>query len=145
MRLRTCSASFRTFSPSTNASPEESGSSPVSIFITVVLPLPFGPRKPKTSPYSTSRSTFSTAVKLPNRRVKLRVTIAGILFLSVQVQLHAGRHTSADRLAFTDSQLHADHLMRALFLGLNVARQEFGRLVDLLHSSREALSRKRID
>jgi drug/metabolite transporter (DMT)-like permease len=36
----------------------------------VVFPAPFGPRKPKTSPLSTCNVTLSTAVKLPNFRVR---------------------------------------------------------------------------
>jgi len=40
MRSRTRSASVRTFKPSTLASPPLSGSRPVNILMTVVLPLP---------------------------------------------------------------------------------------------------------
>jgi len=34
--------------------------------IVVVLPAPFGPRRPKTSPLATSKVTWSTAVNCPN-------------------------------------------------------------------------------
>src|SRR5690606_40901797 len=45
--------------------------------IVVLLPEPFAPRKAKTSPRSISRSTPSTAVKSPKRRVSPRAwTIA---------------------------------------------------------------------
>ena len=43
--------------PSRKASPSVAGSSPVSIFIVVVLPQPFGPRKPKISPRSMVKLT----------------------------------------------------------------------------------------
>jgi hypothetical protein len=44
--------------------------------IVVVLPLPFGPRKPKISPLGTSKSTASTAVKSPKRFVSPRTSMA---------------------------------------------------------------------
>src|SRR4051794_31544361 len=43
----------------------------------VVLPAPFGPRKPKTSPASTSIDSPSSATVLPNRLVRPDVVIAG--------------------------------------------------------------------
>src|SRR5690348_6150063 len=54
------------------SAPELAGSSPHIILISVVLPAPFGPSKPKISPPRTDRSTASTAVKAPNRRVTRR-------------------------------------------------------------------------
>ena len=53
------------------------GSRPVSIFIVVVLPQPFGPTNPKISPRSMVKLTWSTAVKSPNRRVRSRATMTG--------------------------------------------------------------------
>ena len=53
-----------------------SGSRPVSILITVVLPLPLGPRKPKISPAFTSKLTSLTAVKLPKRRTRFCAEMA---------------------------------------------------------------------
>jgi len=47
------SGSVRTSMPSTWAFPLVRGKSPVSILMTVVLPLPLGPRKPKISPFRT--------------------------------------------------------------------------------------------
>ena len=58
------------------ASPSEAGSSPVSIFIVVVLPQPLEPRKPRISPRSMRKLTWSTAVKSPKRRVNPRALIA---------------------------------------------------------------------
>jgi hypothetical protein len=47
--------------PSTSISPERGCSCPVSILIVVDFPAPFGPRKPKISPGSTEKLTWSTA------------------------------------------------------------------------------------
>ena len=60
-------------SPSTSTSPDVASTRPSSIRTVVVLPEPFAPRKPNTSPRRTSRSTPSTAVSLPNRLVSPRV------------------------------------------------------------------------
>ena len=38
--------------------------------IAVVLPAPFAPRKPNTSPWPTSKVIASTAVNVPKRRVR---------------------------------------------------------------------------
>src|SRR6266540_6974501 len=43
------------------ATPADGRNRPISILIVVVLPAPFGPRKPKISPGRTSRSTPLTA------------------------------------------------------------------------------------
>src|SRR5581483_4211530 len=56
-------------SPNSRTAPAETGSSPSSILISVVFPAPFAPSSPITSPGSTVRSTPSTAVNRPNRRV----------------------------------------------------------------------------
>lgn len=46
-----------------------------SIEIVVVLPAPFGPSKPKTSPFSTVILSLSTAVRLLNRLVRSIVSM----------------------------------------------------------------------
>src|SRR4051812_33115737 len=51
--------------PSTVAVPEEAGTRPVIIRIVVVLPAPFGPRKPVTVPGSRVKDTWSTTVRAP--------------------------------------------------------------------------------
>src|SRR5947207_14158891 len=51
--------------PFTRMRPEVGLSRPAMIRIVVVLPAPFGPRKPWISPGATSRLTPSTAVKAP--------------------------------------------------------------------------------
>ena len=62
--------------PNSVAVPSVGGSSPVSIFMVVDLPQPFEPRKPKISPRSIESVTWSTAVKLPKRRVRPWASIA---------------------------------------------------------------------
>src|SRR5690554_3454693 len=48
---------------------------PVSIFMVVDLPAPFGPRKPRTSPGFTSKDRLSTATWSPKRLVRLFIFI----------------------------------------------------------------------
>src|SRR5215203_3110934 len=48
--------------------------------IVVVLPAPFGPSRPNTSPWRTVRSSLSTAVKSPYFLVRPRIRIAGAPF-----------------------------------------------------------------
>ena len=47
----------------------------VSIRMVVVLPAPFGPRSPKTSPLFTEKLTDFTAARAPKYFVRLRVSI----------------------------------------------------------------------
>ena len=54
--------------PATRASPDEGGSSVVSILIVVVLPAPLEPSKPKTSPALTDKVRSWTATNEPKRR-----------------------------------------------------------------------------
>jgi len=58
------------------AEPLLSGRRPVSILMTVVLPLPLGPRKPKISPFSTRKLTSFTAVTWPNLRTRCSAEMA---------------------------------------------------------------------
>ena len=73
-RSRSLASSGR---PNSSASPSLAGNSPVSIFIVVVLPQPFEPTKPKISPRSIVKLTWSTAVKSPKRQVRSRATMTG--------------------------------------------------------------------
>src|SRR3954469_21925282 len=61
MRLRTSRASRTTSWPSTRACPLVGSSSVISILIVVVLPAPFGPSRPNSSPRSTLNETPRTA------------------------------------------------------------------------------------
>ena len=45
--------------------PEVVGARPINILIVVVLPAPFGPRKPKKLPWATERLRPSTAALFP--------------------------------------------------------------------------------
>src|SRR5215471_11212771 len=135
MRSRTPSGSLRTSSPSTQASPPERGNKPVSILMTVVLPLPLGPRKPKISPFSTRKLTSSTAVKSPNLRTRCSAAMAAAVgfWLSVAIktflsrfcggQPHVGGHAGLHLAArIIDADLYAENLVNAFLAGLHVAR-----------------------
>src|SRR3990167_1932189 len=150
MRSRTCSPWARTSSPSTQAAPSLTGSKPVSILMRVVLPLPFGPMKPKISPGSTRRLTRSTAVKSPKRRVRPSARMAAWFpfvpeAISLLPQGHVSGHAGAQPPARVGhAHLDAEHLVDALGTRLDVARQEFGLLVDLLHLAGEGFAGKGI-
>src|ERR1043166_21956 len=126
IRSRTRSESVRTFSPSTVASPPLSGSKPVSILITVVLPLPLGPRKPKISPLATSKLTPFTAVNFPKLRTSPRAEMAGsvaralpVVFagclvtdLASTLEFYVGGHAGQDvTRGVVDADFHAKNLM----------------------------------
>src|SRR6266852_852843 len=154
MCSRTASESVRTSRPSTRAEPLLSGKRPVSILMTVVFPLPLGPRKPKISPFSTRKLTSLTAVKLPKRRTRCSaemaawgrdcwwVVIASALGFQFHIRSHAGEDATG---GIIDANFYAYDLVDALFAGLNIARQEFGLLVDLFDEAIESGVRKRID
>ena len=72
IRLRTPSGSRSRSAPATVAVPAVGRSSVVSMRRVVVLPAPFGPRKPTISPSSTVRSTPRTACTVRLRLVKSR-------------------------------------------------------------------------
>src|SRR5215467_1377994 len=146
MRSRTRSESVRTSRPSTLASPPLSGSKPVSILMTVVFPLPLGPRKPKISPLATSKLTPFTAVNFPNVRTRPRaamaisvagapplVLVARSLTGSVSAhEPHIRRHTGQDVMrGVVDAHFHAEDLVHPFFAGLHIARKKFRLLVDL--------------
>src|SRR3954454_3458433 len=59
------------------SSPEVTGDTHPTIRIVLVLPAPFGPRKPKLSPLATSKSIASTAVKSSNFLVSPRARMSG--------------------------------------------------------------------
>src|SRR5260370_3452334 len=102
MRSRTDSESVRTSRPSTKAEPLLSGKRPVSILMTVVFPLPLGPRKPKISPFSTRKLTSLTAVKLPKRLIRCSAEMAACgrdcawvaIVSALGFQFHIGGHAS---------------------------------------------------
>src|SRR4051812_3962727 len=69
MRFLMSSICFTTSNPPMRAEPSVGSSNPHNMRITVDLPDPFGPRKPKMEPLATLRLTSSTAVKCPKRLV----------------------------------------------------------------------------
>src|SRR5690606_5365012 len=72
--------------PKMRTSPASARKMPSTTRIVVVLPAPFGPMKPYTSPCFTSRSMPSSAVKLPYSFTRLRIsrTATGICLLLVE-------------------------------------------------------------
>src|SRR5438552_6314148 len=74
-RRRAASGRVATSRPSMSARPELGGKTPARSRIVVVLPAPFGQRKPTTSPRSTVNDSRSTAVRAPKRLVRCWATI----------------------------------------------------------------------
>src|SRR5271168_3214841 len=153
MRSRTPSASFRTSRPSTHAEPLLRGSRPVSILMTVVLPLPLGPRKPNISPFSTRKLMPLTAVNAPKRRTNRSAEMAASAGFCVGVdtvlvralQLYIRGHSGEDVAGgVIDANLHTEHLVHTFFRGLHVARKKFRLLIDLLDDAVEHRFRKRV-
>src|SRR5258705_5330129 len=62
MRFLTSMGASRTSNPATVAVPDVGGKKHVNTRMVVVLPAPFGPRKPTIWPFSTSNEMWSTAV-----------------------------------------------------------------------------------
>src|SRR5437667_3685002 len=154
MRSRTASDAVRTSRPSIQAAPPLSGKSPVSILITVVFPLPLGPRKPKISPFWTRKLTSLTAVKSPKRRTRCSAEMATSPFVcgvaaTVSIprfQFHIRGHSGKDAAGrIIDANLYAKHLVHAFLAGLDISRQEFSLLIDLFQDSLKNRIRKRID
>lgn len=72
----------RTSTPKISASPSVIGSRVASIWTIVVLPAPFGPSSPNTSPRRIVRSTPSTARKSPKSLTSPRASTAFPLVLT---------------------------------------------------------------
>src|SRR5688500_11065787 len=148
--------------PAIRAPPSVGSRMPQSMRITVDLPEPFGPRKPKIDPRATEKLTSSTAVKLPNRLVSPSHSIiapdmgerriwkpgnqkgeseSGFLnFLASWLpdSFHVGeknvsRHAGAELIVFViQPDLHAEDLFNAVLDRLNVAGRKFRLAIDLL-------------
>src|SRR5438046_2224396 len=140
MLSRTDSESVRTSRPSTLASPPLSGKRPVSILMTVVFPLPLGPRKPKISPFWTRKLTSLTAVKLPKRRTRCSAEIASATLIwgapaTISIprfQFHVGSHACKNMAGgIIDAAFYANDLVDALFASLDVARRKLGPMIDM--------------
>src|SRR5271157_6234325 len=70
MRFFTSMGCSSTSNPATLAVPEVGGRKHVRTRIVVVLPAPFGPRKPTICPFSTSKEMLSTATVRAYRFVR---------------------------------------------------------------------------
>src|SRR3954453_10399499 len=106
--LRRTSSRWRTMSyPATVAAPDVGSTSVHSILMVVDLPAPLGPRKPKTSPEATSKSTPSTATRSSYVFVRALRTTAGFTFRTVVDMTVPDRvHSAVAHLAragFTDA------------------------------------------
>ncbi|MGY4497087.1 hypothetical protein ACVWYH_001014 [Bradyrhizobium sp. GM24.11] len=77
LRAILCAGRPATFSPSNTTSPAVGRSMPITLFIAVDLPEPFGPIRPKISPPLTSKPRFFTAVNPPKRLVRPRTSSTG--------------------------------------------------------------------
>ena len=105
-RFFTSTASTVTRWPHTVTSPEVGASRPVSILTVVDFPAPFGPRQAQMAPRSTESEIPLTAVKSPNRLVKLRQEItllssqcAQNVTAKVAPESHRGRYLLMDKIA----------------------------------------------
>src|ERR1035438_5085381 len=111
------SGSVRTSNPATVPVPPVGDRIPVSMRIVVDLPAPFGPRKPKISPFCTSKLTRFTAVKLPKRFSRFFTTtaVSWLLAFMVSVLPFGGQdryedvfQRRLDRADATDGKARAD-------------------------------------
>src|SRR5262245_28922564 len=121
MERLTASASFTMSWPLTVAVPAVGCSRPQSIRIQVLLPLPFGPRKPKIVPCGTAKESASTAGKLPNRLVRACSSLAFMSGFPGADPLHGHVHSRLDaRIGLLEAQARAEDLLSALVRGLEV-------------------------
>src|SRR5437773_2158342 len=70
------------------------------------------------------------------------VAIASAWGFQFHIRSHAGKDTTG---GIMDANFYANDLVHAFFAGLNIARQEFGLLVDLFDEAVESSVRKGID
>src|SRR5215472_2017591 len=104
---RTRSGSRATSKPATRPWPDVGRISVVSIRLSVVLPAPLGPSRPKSSPRRTSKLTRSTAVNSPKRLVSSRAWIAADDDSIVEREGDLGRHARL-HLSGSLQQAHLD-------------------------------------
>ncbi len=69
--------SERTSIPSTSSRPDVVGETHWIILMAVDLPAPFGPRRPKISPFPMARSIWSTATRSPYFLTRSLATTTG--------------------------------------------------------------------
>src|SRR6266849_1229929 len=124
MCCRTSSPSRSTSNPSTLACPSVGARRPHKIRMSVDLPEPLGPRRPKISPRGTCSVTASSARKLP-KSFETPWTSIPISLLTSGPPLHAevdiGRHPRFESRVGVDEHLHAEDLLGPLRARLHVA------------------------
>src|SRR6266540_4112980 len=99
MRGLISSVCFATSNPAIRPVPSLGWSRPQSMRITVDLPEPFGPRKPKIEPFATLKLTESTALKWPKRLVSpMHSIMTGGELASEDIATVAGVPTLQDYL-----------------------------------------------
>src|SRR5258708_707483 len=112
-------------SPRISIRPAVGASRPVSIFIVVDFPAPFGPRKPKNCPGATRRLTPSTAVKSPKRRVRPWVQMVGAGSMKLPNLAHPGEFRAHHGSSLPD--LKVNQSWHCLSAGLSVDPRCFRR------------------
>src|ERR1035438_9781308 len=124
MRARTALGSRMISWPATTAVPLEGGTSVVNIRISVLLPAPLGPSRPKISPGGTVKLTLSTASSVPKRLLMAHTSIAapsgdGFCFSIALILRARNRRT---RRQHRHRQHHpGGHAQRELSLGIGHA------------------------
>src|SRR3954471_10532815 len=144
---RTSAARFVTSKPLMTTVPLVGGSSVVIIRISVDLPAPLGPSRPKISPASTANDTPLTAVKLPNFLTMLRTSMAdmdGAVLLEVQrgVRRHADGQPA---VAVVDAQPDLERPDVALHVADVALRREAGVGRAVEHGARALVARRQAD
>src|SRR5262249_55948549 len=129
---RTSSAWVTMSYPLTRAVPAVGGRSVTSMRMSVDLPAPFGPSRPKISPSSTAKLTPFTAVKSPNFLTIPRTSIAGMA-ASAHGQGHVGRHAEGQAAV---GVVHPQPDLEGLDVALRPAHVALGR-VGRVHPAEE--------
>src|SRR5215471_5384014 len=116
-----------TSKPLITAVPAFGGSNVVSMRISVDLPAPFGPSRPKTSPCATSKLTPLTAVKSPKRLTMSRTSIAFMTDSCASGQQDVRGHADGQRtIAVVDAKADFERLDVALLAADVALRRKAG-------------------
>ncbi len=106
MDFLTSEGSFTQSCPEINAIPDVGKSNVQRMFMVVVFPAPFGPRKPKIVPSSTSKETSFTAVMAPNCFVRFSTLI--IVYQKIQRMSKIYQKLSIKLIKFLLTSLNAE-------------------------------------
>src|SRR2546423_287079 len=116
--------------------------------MSVDLPEPLGPRRPKISPRGTCSVTLSSARNVPKSFDTLCTsmpTSALMFFSRFDAEVDFGGHAGVEFRAGVDEHLHAEDLLGALAARLNVARRVLPFAGDAGDVAVEPLIRKCVD